>query len=279
MSTLKKIGLALKVFFQTIVRSCYDLELYREVRTRRWTKTLAYFALFNLVVAVLTALIAAPSIWSVANDARRAIVDRIPDGAGAVVRSGMLEVSGLPQPFEIREPGFNIVIDTGAAGTTFPEVLEQADAGIFFGRDAIFIRASEGGRQIRPWKEFPDVSIDKAATLAWLDRWMGWIFAAIVLVVFLAWYSGSFVGTALFVIIAAVTAGLIGRLARLTLRFDQWLAVAFHAVTLPTLVDLATTAVDFPIAYAYSVIFALIIVSVAVDEKRRPAVAPPETRS
>lgn len=263
-------------FFVTVVRSCYDMELYRDIRRAPWTRALKYVVTLQATVVLLAALAAAPGMARTLNEAERRIATVVPDGARVTLRSGEFTMTlPSPQRFGDENASFPIVLDADYAGFAPPPSLGK-EGGIFIGHEAMFIAEEEGSWRTYPLKDLPDFSYDKQDVLDGLRAYGGLAIAgslAFFALFFWLWFVFSSV---VFVLLMAAASKAIGNVMKVDLRYAQWFAVGLHAVTLPHLLNLAFIATGIRIPFAFTVIFTLFVVSVILDERSNP-VGPPET--
>jgi len=278
-------------FFITVVKSCYDMEFYRKVRSRPWTNALKYAALFHAALAVFATSMLASYLFG-AETAFIAHVSRtFPADARLEVKDGHLSTN-LPEPFDAGSKWIRVVIDTSVAGYEIPARYEGMD-GVLIGKDAIFMpkphttaKSFVTERRVYRMEEFSEFSVTKAQLLEWMRTW-GALFILGGLVCFAVMYwLLMLLMTLLYAMVASLIAMVVGVLIEVKLSYEAWFAVGLHAVTLPLLVSLATTAVDVRIPFAYTVVFLMVIGAVLIDERNQPVAvtaagpkppAPPET--
>jgi hypothetical protein len=271
---MKKLLEKLGRFLNVVGKSCYDMEFYREVRTRPTAKALAYLAKFIVFLAVAGVLFFGPAAFRAVGEARQWIGKNLPDGASFQVADGVFS-TGLPVPYKIGD-GDALVIDPGVLGGAFPTEA-YPKARVIIGRDAIFFRGDDVELRTYLLKETPDISLTKERSLVWLDKYGTAVVAGALLLVAVLEAAVAFVGLAIYALTLALLALFAGRIWKIGLRYGQWLAVAFHAVTLPTLADIFIGSLGGRIPFSFSVLFVLFIGAVIADERSNPvaAAAPP----
>lgn len=261
-------------FFVTVVRSSYDMELYRDIRRAPWTRALRYTVAFHATVVLLGALAAAPGLVHTVRDIERGIAHLMPDGARVSVQAGVFSTT-LPTPYRFGDEKavFPVIVDAGYAGFAPPPEFGEK-GGLYVGREAIFL-ADEGAWRTYPLKDSPDFSYGKEDVLEWMRAYAlpvtlaGYVLFA---VLFLAL---SLFSSVAFAVLMALAATALGRIAGIGMRYGQWLAVSFHAVTLPYLVNLGFVAGGARVPFVFTVIYTLFVIAVVVDERTSP-VGPPE---
>lgn len=281
MSFLKKNLNAFWRFLRTVGRSCYDMELYREVRTRPWPRALGYFTVFNVFIVCLTLADLTPSSFIALKQGRQFIADNFPAGAAVEVRSGKLETN-LPSPTRIGDGRTSVVIDASVSGLgAQPEF--DSEAGFLLGRDVMVIQRSANDRRTVALSELPDFAVTRETALDQIDRYGGWMVSAAMLLFGILYLLTSFIGGVIFVLFTAVVAALFGAMWKIRLGFGQWVAVGFHAVTLPTLANALFNEFGMNVPLVFTFLFFMIVVAVIADERSSPtggssaAVAPPPT--
>jgi len=277
MGIIKRSLAAFGRFLRIVGRSCYDMELYRTVRVRPWPQALRYFVVFNVLVVVLTLFDLAPTTFIALGHVKKYIAEKIPAGATLSVRSGILETN-LPMPYDLGDAKTPLVIDTTVIGLdAWPDI--AGDQGIVFGRDAVYIKKSADNRQVMAMKEIPDVSASKDLVLGWLDRNGVWLAAGAVIAFTLIYFLVSLASGIFFVILASLLAALFGALWRIRLSFGQWLAVGFHAVTLPTLINALFNEFGMTVPMVFTFLFFMVIVAVIADERAAPTSPAPAVQA
>ncbi|MDD5251440.1 MAG: DUF1189 family protein [Patescibacteria group bacterium] len=274
---MKNTAQNLKHLFRAIKHSCYDMEYYRGVRLAPWTEALRYFVSWCTLFAVIIALVTAPGILMLPSLARQQVEQRIPAEATAVMKGGQLQVSGVPTPLQLGSEKSPFTIDTSVIGLEFPAQLDKPNA-VLVGRDGFFATNDSGGRQIQPFKELPNFSVTRNQVTGWLGSWGILAALGLVLIVLLGIFVGSFLSSGLFAVFGAVVALLAGRLWKLQLEYRRWLAVAFHAITLPMLTEAVFSVLGLNVPLIYPLVFFMIIVAVSMDERNRPIMALPEAK-
>jgi hypothetical protein len=271
MGIFKRSLAALGRFLKVVFRSCYDMEFYRAVRVRSWPQALRYFVAFNALAVLLTMFDLAPTTFIALGHVQKYIAEKIPVGATLSVRSGVLETS-LPMPFNFGDDRTPLVIDTAVTGLDAqPDI--AGEQGVVIGRDAVYIKKSPSDRQVMAMKEMPDFSASKDLVLGWLDSNGRWLAASAVIAFALMYFLVSLASGVVFVILASLLAGLFGALWRVRLRFRQWVAVGFHAVTLPTLINALFNEFGMTVPMVFTFLYFMIIVAVIADERAAPTSA------
>jgi hypothetical protein len=256
-------------FFVVVVRSCYDMEFYRDVRRAQSTAAFRYVVTFHATVVLLGALMALPGVIDGVAGARAFVASAFPDGARVEMRGGKLSTS-LAAPTSFGDERLPVVVDTTRFGTTPPEPIGKGDA-IFVGRDAVFVQ-EEGGESwnVASFGDVSDFSFEKGDVISWLDAYG--TLAAVLATAGIGFLLllGLVVSTTVFVLLTAILTNALARLGGVSMTYDQWLAVGFHAVTLPHLLNVAFAFTETRIPLAFTVVFSLFVVAVATDERANP---------
>lgn len=255
----------ISAFFRNIVRSCYDLEFYREVRTAPARKSFWYLLSLVAVFVLLGAVQLVPSALRGRDRLAEELRTRVPDGAILEVKEDRLSTN-LPLPFDIGIPGSSVILDTSVEGT---ESRDVPDGTLIIGRDALFFDDTSGNH-IAPYSDIESFTLTKdAAVTTVLDFPTALIVAAIALLALLM-HLFLLLGVLLYVLFASAGAFAVTRIAKMPFRFGQWFAVGCHAATLP----LVATALIGPwlnhVPFARAALFLMIIIAVMVDERSNP---------
>ncbi|HTK04538.1 MAG TPA: DUF1189 family protein [Candidatus Eisenbacteria bacterium] len=271
---------AIGAFFISVVKSCYDMEFYRKVRSRPWPHALKYAALFHAALAMFATAMLGSYLFG-AETAFIAHVSRtFPNDARLEVKSGHLSTN-LPEPFEAGSKWIRVIIDTSVVGFDVPERYEGVD-GVLVGKDAIFMpkpnftnKSFVTQRRVYRMEEFSEFTVTKAELLEWMRAWGGlFILGGLVCFAVMYWLF-MLVVSVLYAMIASLIAMVLGVLLEVRLSYEAWFAVGLHAVTLPLLVSLAASAMDVRIPFAYTFIFLMFIGAVLIDERNQPVSAGP----
>jgi len=261
-------------FFRTVLRSCYDMELYREVRTRPWGRALGYFVLFSVFIVAVALVDMVPSSWSALKQARQYVADKVPAGASISIKAGKMETN-LPSPTDLGNDQLAVIIDPSVAGLDADPAI-RSKAGFLLGRDVIVIKDSDKEKRALSLSEMPDVAVTKESALAWIDRSSPWLVAAAAAAFAVIYLLASLSGGVMFVLLASAIAALFGAMWKARLRFGQWVAVGFHAVTLPTLANALFDVFRLNVPWVFTFLYFMVIVAVIADERAAPT-SPPET--
>ena len=263
MRALKAIG----HFLSTVIRSCYDLDWYRIVRSRPWTASLAYLAKFCLLISVTAGLMFAPSFLVAAKELRQTIGQKIPDGAEFAVSRGVFSAN-VDSPLNLGNAASPLIIDASIEGLDLPEN-ELSANGVVIGRNSVFVRKSKFEQRVYSLKEFPDVKITKAGIIGAFGTYAPPLAALLAVLVALGYFIGLFVSSLVYAVVFGVAAFAIGRIAGTALTYRQWRAFGCVAVTLPTLVGMALMIFGVQIPFAFSFIFFAFAIAMIVDERGR----------
>ncbi|MBI4458129.1 DUF1189 family protein [Candidatus Uhrbacteria bacterium] len=264
---------AINRFFGEILRSCYDLDWYRGVRSRPWTQSFAYLVKFCLLIAFVTGLVAGPTLFIASRDLRGHLERNIPDGAVFEISKGVFSTN-VGTPLDLGEPKFPIIIDPAVEGLEMPADALRAN-GLLIGKNTLFVRQSKAEQRLYALAEMPDGKISKE-DLVGAVRGFGPPVAALISVIVALFYfffmlSSSFSTAIMF----GAAAFLAAKIAGVSLTYKQWLAFGCTAVTLPTLVGMGLAVIGIVIPFAYSFIFFAFAIAVIVDEKSRQIPIPP----
>jgi len=255
-------------FFITLGKSCYDMELYRRVRSGSWTGALAYAAIFFALLSVALTLAAIPGSYKLLGDLEKGIGEQIPDGAAIETKDGQFSTTMAPGT-EFGGEDFVVAVDGGVFGKDFPQSFEGR-TGVLIGRDAVFSQDEDGSREIMPLEGAPNVKLTKEMITGWVASY-GPLAVAGLLFMFLGMhYSFTLMGALVYVAVYALLALAVGRLWKVRLEYRQWFAVGLHAITLPTLIDYLFGFLDLNVPFAFTVVFFMFMVAVIADEKARP---------
>lgn len=268
MGTIQRALAALGRFLRTVFRSCYDMELYRDIRVRPWPPAFRYFVAFNLLVVVLTLFDLTPTTFMALGRVKKYVADKVPDGASLSIKAGVLETD-LPTPYNFGDDRTPLIIDTSLSGMEARPPI-SGEQGVVFGRDTVYIKRSENDRQAMALKELPDIVLSKASVLAWIERNGGWLAAGVVVTFAVVYFLVSLASGAIFVLLASLLASFFGALWKVRLDFNQWLAVGFHAVTLPTLINALFDEFGMTVPLVFTFLFFMVIVAVIADERAAP---------
>ncbi len=269
-------------FFVTVGRSCYNMELYRQVRTRPWTRALAYSLIFFALLSLALTLSASVGAYRLLGDLEDGIRAQVPEGSEFTVKDGRFSTT-LEPGTEYGEEGFALVFDDGVVGKDFPRSFEDR-IGVLVGRDAVFTQEEDGSRDILPIEGVPDFSFTKGSVLDWLGRYGALLVAGLLFLFLGMHYSFSILGALVYAAATALLTLVLGRIWKIRLGYGQWFAVGLHALTLPTLVDYLFGFLGLDVPFAFSVIYFMFMFSVIADERARPVRkkkagdTPPETK-
>jgi len=255
-------------FFITLGQSCYNMELYRQVRGRSWTDALGYAAVFFALLSVVLTFAATPGSYKLLGDLEDGIRDQIPDGAAFEMKDGQFSTTLAPGT-EFGGEDFRIIVDGGVYGKDFPQSFEGR-TGMFVGRDALFTQDEDGSREIMPLEGAPNVKVTKEMVSGWVASY-GPLAVAGLLFMFLGMhYSFTLLGALIYVAVAALAALAVGRLWKVQLEYRQWFAVGLHAITLPTLIDYLFGFLGLNVPFTFSIVFFMFMFAVIADERARP---------
>lgn len=259
-------------FLAAVVRSCYDMEWYRAVRTRPWSKALSYVAAFHLMLTVAMTAAFAPGLFMAQTGFMAHVGMTFPADARIDVAKGQLSTN-LAEPFEAGVKGMRVTFDTSVTGGTLPDRYGKHD-GILIGRDAMFVQASNAERRTYLMSEFPDFTMTRADMLDWVGTWGMLAVFAFLLIFAITLYVLSVLGSVVYVGITAALASMVGTLWGVRLKYAAWFSVGLHAVTLPTLVNLASNTFGMRIPFAYTFIYFMFVFAVIADERNQPTASP-----
>lgn len=268
---MKKLWKRIAAFFLDMGKSCYDMEWYREIRRRKPSLAFAYLALMLGVMAVVTGLMLAPEVRGYVRGARAVIAEKIPDGASFAVTDGVFSTS-LEPATEIDVGGFAVVIDPSYDAETPPDAF-KGRVGAYVGKTAAIYQDDVDWRAFR-FTDVKDVTFTKADMLSWIDENGGTIVVVATSVYAVVQFVALLLASLLFAFLGAVAIMVMGRLSGTRLPLAAWYACGLHALTLPTIVDLAGTRLGMDLPLVYPILFFMIMLSVLVDERSSPVSRP-----
>ncbi len=244
------------------------MEFYREVRTRPWSDAFKYAAVFFVLITFAIVLSAAPGSFMFLSDAKSEIRDNMPDGTAFEIKNNIFSTT-LEPATEFGGDEFILIIDDTISGKDFPKAFEDR-IGIFIGRDAVFTQEPDNTREIMTFEDAPEFELTKQQMLQWLSRYGA---PVIVLMLWLVWlfsYFFSLLSALVSILFMSVISLLAGRAWKVNLNYKQWLAVGFHAITLPTILDFLFTSFGLDVPFLMPVVFFMFIFAVLSDERARP---------
>jgi len=244
------------------------MEFYREVRTRPWADAFKYATVFFVLITFAVTLLIAPSSFSFLSDTKNEIREQIPDGTTFEIKDDNFSTS-LEPATEFGSEEFILTIDDTVYGKDFPKAFEDR-VGIFIGRDAVFIQEPDGSREIIPFDESPELAFTKEDMLRWIGSYGVPVVLLLLWLVWLFSFLFSWLGGLLFVLFMSLISSLAGRVWKLNLNYYQWLAVGFHAITLPTILDFIFSSFGLEVPFLVPVVFFMFIFAVLSDERARP---------
>jgi hypothetical protein len=279
MNPFAAMGKAIGRFFAAVAKSCYDMEFYRGVRQRPWTSSLRYLIAFAAALVLFAALTLAPTMIGAPGALVAHLQGRFPDGASVTIKNGVL-TTNLPMPFAAGTPDFPVTIDTSVTGRDFPPSLDSE--GLFVGRDAIFAYGGKTDQRVYPMSDMPDLSLTKEQAVAALRSWGTPAMLSALAAFIVAYWLALVLSSVIYVAVAVLLALLLGRLWGVRMSYGRWFASGLHAVTLPILVNLLTSAAGLQLSFAYTFIFFMIMAAIIADERNQPtregaALLPEET--
>jgi hypothetical protein len=193
----------------------------------------------------------------------------IPDGTSFSVKDGKFATTlPIPSTFKLDQTAV-VVVDTSLTGLDIPKDVPKDTAAII-GTDAVFLFNGENERRVRALKDFPNFEVTKEQMLGKLKTYGSWAAVGLLLILFLAYLGTILAGNLLFVGVTSIMMMFAAKLWKVRMTVGQFAAVGFHAVTLPTLVDLLTVSFGLRIPYVFTGIYLLIMVAVVMDERNKP---------
>ncbi|KPJ85922.1 hypothetical protein AMJ57_01240 [Parcubacteria bacterium SG8_24] len=255
-------------FLRTVVRSGYDMEWYRTVRTRHWGGALGYLLGLLATISLVVMALVGPGLFRGAGELRTYISENLPERTHFTVDGGHFSTS-LPMPYRLSDEEFFLEVDTSVTGMDFPERMKGV-SGVLIGQDAVFLAQSEVERRAYSVKDLPDLRLTKEDMIRWLDKYSGSLAAAFTILIGLTYFLASLTGLLIYILVASLLSLVLARIWRVRLRYGQWFAIGLHAVTLPVLVDAVLSLIGAQIPYAFSVIYFMFIFAVILDERLRP---------
>lgn len=268
--TLKRQGGAFGAFLRDIGASCYDMARYRDFRAMPVLSAFRYFIVFCLLVAVVYALAAIPGTVGVLRDVRSGVATALPDGTSFAVERGSFSTD-LEMPYEHHFEGFLLRIDTAITGTSF-DTSGMQDTSVIIGKDALFF-VDASSVQAYSLKDIEDVRFSKEDLAEWLRRNGILAVTAAVVAFGIGYLFALVIGSGLFVLLASFAALFLARLWRVRMPYAAWLSVGLHAVTLPVIADVVFDTLIAPLPFIFSVLFLMVVIAVAADERSDPVFA------
>lgn len=266
----------LQLFFHKIVRSCYDVEWYREVRTLTIGAGLRYIALLHLVIALGTTAIIAPAMVSVRNDISNFAHDQLPPDGFLSIADGIL-TSNFPQPFERKSGDFTFIVDPSYDSAEFPARITGNNPVVMLGKRAAFVQIDATDRRIQANDLKSKGRVTMAEVVSTIDKVPAIVVCFAALIASLFYALVLFGANAVFAWVSGFVLAFLGKKWGAPLARDRWFAVSLFAITLPTIVDAASVFLGIRTSFLFTGIFLLIISAVFIDEKNQPTTPPSTT--
>jgi hypothetical protein len=264
---------ALRTFSNDIIRSCYDMEFYRVVRTRPLAEAFKYLGRVGLLVAIAAALVLAPASTAALHGARDFVRVRVPDEASFTVKDGKFTTTAAT-PLELGTGKSPFTIDPSVTGTEFPPAFAK-DGGILVGSDAMFIQGDDGSKRVYPFIDSPEFSVTKPQIEKWLGRFGTVTIIGVVLLLSAFVFAMTFVGGAIYAAFAALLMFAATRIWKVRIGYRQLLAMSLHALTLPGALRILIPSLYAALPVAFTVVYFMILVTATADERARPTSPPP----
>lgn len=265
--------LRIKKFFVEIFRSSYDMEFYRGVRQRPFGMALKYLAGLVLVFALFQSAAAATAGSRALTGLREHLEKNIPASSAVTITDGKLSAN-FPTPADLGTDDAPVIVDPSIEGTVLTADAPKNFA-VLVGRDALFYRGSEREWRSTSFVGITGVKLTREDVLSGISSY-GWLGIALVaLLVLLIFFSAAYAARLIFVAITSTVARFAGRMfGAQHLSYKQWFAVGCHAVTLPSIIVLVMRSGGLYIPFSFTIIYALFLLAVLVDERQRPVVTP-----
>lgn len=234
--------------FRAMIRTLFDLSVYREVAEQRTRRTVGYFALVVLIASLIAATAATLAVHKAIDQHVVPELDKLP----VVTIKNHKASANVPQPwvksFKPDDSNLNsmFVIDTTGKTTGFA----ANEQGLILTRDAVLIKDAQKYReQTFPLHGVGDMVIDAAYVRSWIGPALKICFAS-VFAGGLFWYTAA----KLFQALLLTLVGLIfasGR--RRPLSFGTIYSLSIYALTPAILLDLGQMFVGFHIPALWAI--------------------------
>lgn len=226
-------------FFSSLYKSLYD---------REWLKAQRHFvgrawAYFFLLIFFVTGLTVMPIILDMPNQAeklRNKITNHIPDFK-AEIANGELSVTGLPQPYIVKEDNLTFVVDTVSTGTVSAAsyVTSDNESALVITKNSIIAQSGNNTEMTETWKDTPNYSFDRVQLLAIMEKYLTPVTVYVVSgLIFLGFFFGLSVTTLLLVLGSSAICYLFAKKRRLGWNFRQIFTVGLFASTLSVVIGL-----------------------------------------
>jgi len=272
-------------FFTHLHKSLWDIDWLKTMSEDR-KKSWQYFLLF---MVLLCAAIFAPMFIKMPTffeEVQVYVDEEIPE-FNAKFESGELVVSELEQPYTLNIPlgeeGEDYVlvyIDTSSTEALSAEELSEqmgVEAVFLFVKDRFEIYDTIAGyqsqskrHQIQSFEEIPDAEFAKQDMVSWLAKWKGLKLAGLMIGLFALMYIFTVIGKLVYLLVWSLLLRVIALLAKK----DKWkystiYTLGLSGIILPSVVLLIAQYIAFRPPYVYSLIFAVLMLSVMFREPEK----------
>ncbi len=201
----------------------------------------------------------------------------------AELKNGILSISGLPQPYEVRQDDFFLLVNTvttssiSAAGAVEKN---KATAGIVITREQMeLVNLSTGQDEIRRWKEIEDFSVSKADLLKVASRLSDSLALKVVVAVLalLVGYAGFLIVKSLNLVIVAALAFLILRIAQRPASFKELYGLGLLTIAVPVVVSALFSLLPLVIPGVFSIAWLAWILAISFTKSTEQTVSSNQT--
>jgi len=226
-------------FFSSLYKSLYDrewLKAQRHFAGRAW----AYFFLLTFFVAGLTVM---PLVLEMPNQAaklRDTAAQQIPEFKADIV-NGELSVTGLEQPYIVKQDNVTFVVDTVSTGTISAAsyITNNDESALVITKTALVAKSGENTEMTETWKDAPNYSFDRTQLVSLMDKYLKPVAVYIISsLLFLGFFLGLSLTTLLLVLGSSAICYLFAKRRRLGWSFRQVFTVGLYASTLAVAIGL-----------------------------------------
>lgn len=261
-------------FFTAFSRSLYRFAWIREQKNnsgRAWS----YFFLLVFFVSGLTIIPSAINLPNALHDIRTKVAVNAPDFQ-AVWKSGELQVSGLEQPYVLRQDGMLLVVNTAATNTVSLMdyvVGSLPNSAILIARDRMEVTSVGSQSRVQYWKDMPDYSTSKTDILAQADKFLRTpVMIALILGMFLLFFVGITISKLILAVLGSLIMLGAAKIGNSTWTFKQIFNASLYSITVPTIVALLLGLVGQGMGWISLVLLLLALWMVVLRDKADIAV-------
>lgn len=279
-------------FFSDVKNSIYNPDYYQSLITSPFLKSLKYFLVLTLCLALLTAgclsFSLIPNLKLGIDQLKSGLLQSYPDNLEIYIKKGTVSTN-VKEPYfikmpagsglEKKNPGYENVLVIDTINDFSLEQFKNYKTFCWLSRESVSCYNNNGSIKITNLATMPDFSFSKSTITNFIQKvspFLSFIYPALIILLFVAIFMGYVLGYIIYLLFAAFLIWLVAKLRKVKIGYKKSYQLGLHLLTLPLLINVIINAVSYMFEiriYTFSLFFTAVLVIISFLNLKHQEVA------